>query len=66
MFIEGLIIAIIIGYILKGKLKNLENVDIKGAYIVFISFFIEFFIVISIKKGLFNIGNFTYLLNSIR
>ena len=51
MFIEALIFAVIIGYILKGKIKNLENVDIKRTYLVFISFFIEFFIVISIKKG---------------
>jgi len=65
MFIEGLIFALIIGYALKGKLKNLENVDIKGTYLVFISFLIEFFIVISINKGFFNIGKFTYILNSI-
>ena len=65
MFIEGLIFAIIIGYILKGKLKNLENVDIRGTYLVFISFLIEFFIVISINIGFFNIGSFTYILNFI-
>ena len=51
MFIEGLIFAVIIGYILKGNIKNLENVDVKGVVFVFMSFFIEFFIIISIKKG---------------
>ena len=65
MFIEGLIFALIIGYILKGKIKNLENVDVKAVYLVFISFFIEFFIIIGIRKGFFNIGIFTYLLNFI-
>ena len=65
MFIEGLIFALIIGYILKGKIKNLENVDIKGVYLVFISFFIEFFIIIGIRKGIFNIGIFTYMLDLI-
>ena len=65
MFIEGLIFALIIGYILKGNIKNLENVDVKGVYLVFISFFIEFFIVIFIRKGLFNIGIFTYILDFI-
>jgi hypothetical protein len=65
MFIEGLIFAVIIGYILKGTIKNLENVDIKGVYLVFISFFIEFFIVIAIRKGFFNIGIFTYILDFI-
>lgn len=63
MFIEGLIFAVIIGYILKGNIKNLENVEIKGVYLVFISFFIEFFIVISIRKEFFNIGIFTYILD---
>jgi hypothetical protein len=65
MFIEGLIFALIIGYILKGKIRNLENVDIKGVYLVFISFFIEFFIIIGIRKGIFNIGIFTYMLDLI-
>ncbi|MCB2293264.1 DUF5317 domain-containing protein [Clostridium algoriphilum] len=65
MFIEGLFFAIIIGYVLKGRLKNLENVDIKGAYLIFISFFIEVFIIICIRKGIFNIGEFTYILDSI-
>jgi len=63
MFIEALIFALIIGYILKGKIKNLENVDIKRTYLVFISFFIEFFIIIFIRKGFFNIGIYTYVLN---
>jgi len=65
MFIEGLIFALIIGYILKGKIKNLENVDIKYTYLVFVSFFIEFLIVILINKGFINIGIFTYVLNFI-
>ena len=65
MFIEGLIFALIIGYLLKGNIKNLENVDVRGVYLVFIAFFIEFFIVISIRKGFFDIGIFTYILDFI-
>ena len=65
MFIEGLFFAVIIGYILKGKIKNLENVDVKGVAFVFISFLIEFFIIISIRKGFFHIGIFTYILDFI-
>jgi hypothetical protein len=65
MFIEALIFAVIIGYILKGNIKNLENVDIKKAHLVFISFFIEFFIIIIIRKGIVNIGLFTYMLDFI-
>lgn len=65
MFIEALFFAVIIGYILKGKIKNLENVDLNKTYLIFISFFIEFFIVISIRSGFFNIGMVTYILNFI-
>lgn len=65
MFIEALIFALIIGYILKGKIRNLENVDIKRTYLVFISFFIEVILIITIRKGFINIGIFTYLLDSI-
>lgn len=65
MFIEGLIFAVIIGYILKGNIKNLENVEIKAVHLVFIAFFIEFFIVISIRKSFFDIGIFTYILDFI-
>jgi hypothetical protein len=65
MFIEALFFAVIIGYILKGKIKKLENVDLNRAYLIFISFFLELFIVISIRNGFFNIGLFTYILDSI-
>lgn len=65
MFIEALIFAVIIGYILKGKIKNLENVDLNRTYLIFMAFFIELFIVISIKSGFFNIGIFTYILDFI-
>lgn len=65
MFIEALIFAVIIGYILKGNIKNLENLDIKKIYLVFLSFFIELFIIIIIRKGFFDIGIFTYMLDFI-
>lgn len=65
MFIEALIFAVIIGYILKGKIRNLENVELNKTYLIFTSFLIELFIVISIRSGFFNIGIFTYILDSI-
>jgi hypothetical protein len=65
MFIEALIFAVIIGYILKGKIRNLENVELNKTYLIFTSFLIELFIVISIKSGLFDIGILTYIINFI-
>jgi hypothetical protein len=65
MFIEALIFAVIIGYILKGKIRNLENVELNKTYLIFTSFLIEIFVVISIKSGLFDIGILTYTINFI-
>lgn len=65
MFIQALVIAIIIGYILKGSLKNIDTSSIKGLYFVFIAFFIELIIVILIKNGYLIRGIITYIINLI-
>lgn len=65
MFIEALIAAIIIGYILKGSLKNIDTNAIKGIYTVFAGMFIEVIINISIRNGLMSRGLLTYLLDLI-
>lgn len=65
MFIEVLIFSIILGYILKGSIKNLENIDIKNLYLIFAAFIIEFIIVICIGKGILERGIFTYILDLI-
>lgn len=65
MFIEVLILSIILGYILKGSLKNLENIDIKNLYLIFAAFIIEFIIVMCIGKGILVRGTFTYVLDLI-
>ena len=41
MFIEALILAVILGYLLKGKLRNLEYVKIRGVYCVILPFLFE-------------------------
>lgn len=65
MFIISIAIAIISGYILGGKLRNLEKLRIKGIYLVFISFTIEFGIVMGIRNRILTIGKITYLLDII-
>lgn len=65
MFIEVLIFSIIIGYILKGSVKNLENIDIKNLYLIFAAFLIEFIIIMCIGKGILVRGTFTYILDLI-
>lgn len=63
MFIQGIIVAIIIGYALKGRLKNFERVDLKGLYLVAIAFMLEFLVIILIRKSIINQGIITYLVD---
>jgi len=65
MFIEVLFFSIILGYILKGNLKNLENTDIKSLYLIFVAFFIEFAIVMLIQKGILTRGTLTFVLDLV-
>lgn len=65
MFIEALILTIIIGYLLKGRLRNLENVKIQSVYLVIIAFFIEFLIVLGLKKGFLHKGTGTYIIDMV-
>lgn len=65
MFIQAIIFSIIIGYILKGKLKNFESVDIKGLYAVTFSFILQFIVIMLIRKGLLHAGIIIYVLHLI-
>lgn len=65
MFIEAVIIAVIIGYILKGNIRNLENVEINKLYLAFIGFGIEVVINILIMNGLLARGTLTFILDFI-
>lgn len=65
MFLFSVILAIIIGYLLKGKLENLNNLEIKGWWLIIIGFLVEFIMKILLKRGVLEIGGITYLLNVI-
>lgn len=65
MFILAVFFAIVIGYLLKGKLRNLEKVEVHGIYLIFLGFFIEAFIVFSIRRGFLARGGTTLVLNLI-
>lgn len=65
MFIIALIAAVILGYILRGSLKNIDTSSIKGVYFVFTAFLIEFIVVLTIKNGLLVRGTLTYVINLI-
>lgn len=63
MFIEVIIFSIIIGYLLRGRLKNLERCSINSVWMVFAAFIIEFFVVIFIEKGILVRGTITLILD---
>jgi hypothetical protein len=65
MFLFALIIAIILGYVLKGSLRNIDVDKIKGLYLVFAAIIMEFIVVRLIKTELLTIGTITYVLDLI-
>ena len=65
MFVEAVVVSIIIGYVAGGRLKRLENADIKGIYLVFTAFATEAVIMLLIRKGLVARGVLTYLLDVV-
>ena len=63
MFIQGVIVAIIIGYALKGRLKNFERVQLKGLYLIVVAFMLEVLVIILIRNNVINQGVITYLVD---
>lgn len=61
MFFLAFAIAIIIGYALKGRLKNIDTAKVKLLSFIFIAFFIEYIVLTLIKKGYVHIGTVTYI-----
>ena len=60
---EALAIAIIIGYILKGKLANLESLEIKKIYLIFVGYAIEIITTLLIRRGILALGKETFVLH---
>jgi hypothetical protein len=60
-----MITAILIGYILKGSIKNINPSKIRSIYLIFIAFLIEAIMVMLIRKGYLVRGTLTYIINLI-
>ncbi|MEG2288971.1 MAG: DUF5317 family protein [Clostridium sp.] len=65
MFLFAIVLAIIIGYLLKGRLGNLNNLRFTSLYLVIIGFSIELIMKILLKNEFLGIGYFTYFFNII-
>lgn len=60
MFIEAVLISIVIGYILKGRIANIDVSKLKLLYLPFWAFAIEILSFIPVRKGIIDIGPLTY------
>lgn len=60
---EALIVSIIIGYIFKGRLVNLESIEIKKIYLIFIGYGVQFITTLLVKRGFLALGTVTLILH---
>ena len=60
MFLFSVILGVVLGYLLKGNLENLNNLEIKGWWLIVLGFLVEFIMKVFLKSGHLQIGNLTY------
>lgn len=65
MFAFSIIIAIIIGYLFKGSLKNITDLNYRCPWLIISGFIIEVVMKIFLKNGALEIGALTYFINVI-
>lgn len=65
MFILSIIIAIIIGYLYKGQLRNLMQLQIQGFAFIFASFLVELMAKMLLKMNIIELGIVSYTLHLI-
>ncbi|KRQ87788.1 hypothetical protein ABG79_00593 [Caloramator mitchellensis] len=62
----SVILGIIIGYLLKGDLRNMDVSNLKGIYIAFASFLVEVILFTLVRKGILERGLITIIIYSIQ
>ena len=65
MCIQAIFFSVIIGYILKGRLKNFEYIELKGLCFVAVTFFLQAAVILLIRKGLLQNTILVYVLHLI-
>ncbi|MEG0326627.1 MAG: DUF5317 domain-containing protein [Cellulosilyticaceae bacterium] len=63
MFGISIILAIVIGYILKGRLKHLINLEFKYIGLIVVGFVLERILNLLIQQGILEINPLTYVLD---
>ena len=60
MFLYSIVLAILLGFIFKGNLKNLGNINLSSLYLVFIGYALDEIMHLMIKGGHLKVGTGTY------
>lgn len=63
MFIQAIVLAVVIGLILGGSLRNLANIKIEGISIIAAAFVLDAAVIWSVRSGLLVTGSITMLLD---
>lgn len=61
MFLVSLVVAIVIGLLLKGDIRKLDASNLKGIYLAFFAFLIEFVLFTLIRKKVIEKSIVTYI-----
>ena len=61
MFIQVIVLALIIGLILKGSLNNLSRLKLEGIYFLIAAFLLEAAVITMVRKGIIVIGPVTLI-----
>lgn len=61
MFLVSLVVAIVIGLLLKGDIRKLDASNLKGIYLAFFAFLIEFILFTLIRKKVIERSIVTYI-----
>lgn len=61
MFIQVIVLALIIGIILKGSLRNLSKLKLEGIYFVIAAFLLEAAVIMMVRRGIIQIGVVTLM-----
>ena len=65
MFVEALILAVIVGYLLKGRLKNLGYVKLSGVYCVILPFLLQSIMNLLVRMGYFHESVITLVIDIV-
>ena len=63
MFIQALILAVMIGYLLKGRLRNFEYVKIRGVYCIILPFLFQSIMNLLVRLGYIHASLITLIID---